>query len=185
MSTDPNRFIVITGGAGAGKTTLVERLAAAGYPVKGEAGRAIIQDQVAISGPALPWLDPLLFAELGLSWELQAYRDMSVRAAAGTGPVFFDRSVVELAGYYPMLGRPLPGHVRRAVQRYRHNLLVFIAPPWREIFCTDTERRQTFTEAEQGFEILSRTYPAYGYELVRLPLASVDERVDFVLDRVG
>ena len=72
MSVDPDRFVVITGGPGAGKTTLIDRLAAAGFGAKPEAGRAIIQDQLAISGPALPWLDPILFTELSLGWDCTA-----------------------------------------------------------------------------------------------------------------
>lgn len=36
-----------------------------------EAGRAIIQDQVAIGGAALPWADRLAFSELMLGWELR------------------------------------------------------------------------------------------------------------------
>lgn len=44
------RFIVITGGPGSGKTTLIEALARAGFQTMPEAGRAIIQDQARIGG---------------------------------------------------------------------------------------------------------------------------------------
>ena len=62
------RFIVVTGGPGSGKTTLVEALRAQGLAAMPEAGRAIIQDQVAIGGTALPWADRLAFSELMLGW---------------------------------------------------------------------------------------------------------------------
>jgi predicted ATPase len=45
------RFHVVTGGPGSGKTTLIEALARRGYAHTVEAGRAIIQDQTAIDGP--------------------------------------------------------------------------------------------------------------------------------------
>ena len=57
----------ITGGPGSVKTSLIDALARAGYARTVEAGRAIIQDQLAIDGPALPWRDPSAFAELMLS----------------------------------------------------------------------------------------------------------------------
>src|SRR3546814_1518314 len=50
-------FHVITGGPGSGKSTLIEALAVEGFDHMPEAGRAIIRDQVAIGGAALPWAD--------------------------------------------------------------------------------------------------------------------------------
>ena len=50
-------FHVITGGSGSGKTTLIDMLASLGFHHMPEAGRAIIRDQVAIGGIALPWAD--------------------------------------------------------------------------------------------------------------------------------
>jgi predicted ATPase len=52
--TDTAAFHIITGGPGAGKTTLIDALAAEGIRHMPEAGRAIIRDQVAIGGTALP-----------------------------------------------------------------------------------------------------------------------------------
>jgi predicted ATPase len=57
-----------------------------------EAGRALIQDQVAIGGAALPWSDQAMFAELMLSWEMRSYQI----ARRQVGCVFFDRGVPEL-----------------------------------------------------------------------------------------
>ena len=43
------RLFVVTGGPGSGKTTLVDALAEHGFCTMPVAGRAIIQDQVAIT----------------------------------------------------------------------------------------------------------------------------------------
>ncbi len=45
-----DRRFVITGGPGSGKTTLIDALAGHGIFSMPEAGRSIIQDQVAIGG---------------------------------------------------------------------------------------------------------------------------------------
>lgn len=55
MQNDSDRFFVLTGGPGSGKTTLIEALRSAGFATSVEAGRGIIRDQLAIGGPALPW----------------------------------------------------------------------------------------------------------------------------------
>lgn len=65
---NPPAFHIITGGPGSKKTTLIDALALEGFHYMPEAGRAIIRDQVAIEGTALPWSDRAAFAELMLAW---------------------------------------------------------------------------------------------------------------------
>lgn len=54
MQHDGNHLFIITGGPGAGKTTLIDALSAAGFPTSREAGRRIIQEQLDSGGSALP-----------------------------------------------------------------------------------------------------------------------------------
>lgn len=174
------RFIVVTGGPGSGKSTLIDALEREGDARSVEAGRAIIRDQVAIGGPALPWNDPELFAELMLCWEMRSYG----MAQGRPGRVFFDRGVPDCIGYLRLTGLPVPAHMLRAAELYRYNRLVFLAPPWRQIFHRDTERRQDFAEAVRTFEALASTYADLGYELAELPCAPVEERRRFVLEKL-
>ncbi|WP_249680999.1 AAA family ATPase [Roseococcus pinisoli] len=176
-----DRLIVVTGGPGSGKTTLIEALAASGLRTMPEAGRAIIRDQLAIGGNALPWADRAAFAELMLGWEMRSHYE----ALAGPGTVILDRGVPDVAGYLTLCGLEVPAPVRRAAEVFRYRRQVFIAPPWRAIFAQDAERKQDFAEAQATFEALAATYVGLGYELVHLPLAPVTERVAFVLDRIG
>lgn len=173
-----DRLVIVTGGPGAGKSTLLDHLRDQGFACMPEAGRAIIREQVAISGRALPWIDPELFAELMLSWDMRNYRE----AARESRPVLFDRGVVELVGYFWMLGRPVPPHVHAAAQAFRYHRRVFVAPPWPEIYERDAERRQTLDEAVRAYECCVEVYTEYGYELVTLPRATVGERARFVVD---
>jgi predicted ATPase len=176
-----DRLFVITGGPGSGKSALVEALAGAGVCTMAEAGRAIIQDQVAIGGEALPWSDRCAFAELMLSWEMRSYRE----AMRLGGTVIFDRSIADVLGYLRLTKLPIPLHVERAARMFRYHPRVFIAPPWREIFGLDAERKQGFEEAQATYEAMGETYSGLGYELVPLPLDSVEERVRFVLEAIG
>ncbi len=180
MLDDPARFVVVTGGPGAGKSTLVAALAASGPCCSVEAGRAVIQQQMAIDGPALPWHDPALFAELMLGWEMRSYQ----LAAAQAGRVYFDRGVPDVAGYLQLVGRPVAPHIERAARSLRYRREVFIAPPWQAIFGQDAERRQDFDEAVRTHAAMVDTYTRYGYELIELPCDSVEARVQFVLARL-
>lgn len=180
MTDATTRFIVISGGPGSGKSTLIDALQQHGYARTVEAGRAIIQDQVAIGGTALPWDDRALFAELMLSWEMRSHRS----AQDQKGPVFFDRGVPDVIGYLSLCGLPVPSHMETAAQQFRYNKTVFLAPPWPEIFGQDAERKQDFEEAVRTFTAMETTYHRFGYEIALLPKTSVEERVEFILDKL-
>ena len=57
-----DRFVVISGCSGGGKSTLLAELAGRGYAVVEEPGRRIVQEELAASGAALPWVDAAAFA---------------------------------------------------------------------------------------------------------------------------
>ncbi|GGF01302.1 AAA family ATPase [Stappia taiwanensis] len=181
MAQSTTRFHVVTGGPGSGKSTLLGALAGAGLSRTVEAGRAIIRDQVAIGGPALPWRDPAAFAEQMLAWDMRSHH----MAQDLPGPVLFDRGVPDVLGYLDLCGLPVPAHMEAAACRFRYHPQVFIAPPWREIFHQDTERRQDFAEACRTYEAMARVYARLGYRLVELPRASVEERARFVRAHLG
>lgn len=175
-----NHIFVITGGPGSGKSSLIAALADEGWHRTAEAGRAIIRDQVAIGGAALPWADRGLFAELMLQWDMRSHREASALAA----PVLCDRGVPDVLGYLQLCGLPIPDHARQAAGSFRYNRTVFIAPHWPEIFAQDAERKQDIAEAETTCRAMARTYTALGYDLVELPLAGIAERAAFVRERI-
>jgi len=177
---DGRNYFVITGGPGAGKTSIVERLAARGFPTVAESGRAILRQQVAIGGTAVHWADAAAYRELMLQRGMDDYERMSIEA---DGPVFFDRGVTELVGYCRLIGAPVPDHVRRAAELYRYNRLVFLSPPWPEIYANDDLRKQDADEAMRSSELAGEVYAEFGYDVVEVPRAPVADRAAFVLAR--
>lgn len=177
---DGNSRIVITGGPGSGKTSLIEALAALGHAVEPEAGRKVIRAQQAVGGNALPWADRAGFANLMLDSDIAAYR----RSEMSGVPVFFDRGIPDIVGYLDLCGLPVPEGLDAAARAHRYDPVVFIAPVWPEIFSQDAERMQSIDEAARTHAAMVRTYPHYGYSLIELPKRSVKERMDFILRHV-
>lgn len=59
---DTNRFVLITGCSGGGKSSLLSGLKGRGYNVVEEPGRRIVEEEKAGAGAALPWVDLAAFA---------------------------------------------------------------------------------------------------------------------------
>jgi Predicted ATPase len=177
------KLVVISGGPGAGKTALIEELRRRGYSCSSEVAREIIQEQVRASGDALPWAERESYARQMLDRSVAAFEESS---RAGS-PVFFDRGIPDTLCYARLVGlsRELEHDAAVMCDRYRYWRRVFLAPPWREIYETDSERRQNFDEAVRTYSLMQETYEGCGYEVVRLPLVSVEERAAFLLDEIG
>lgn len=159
---------------------MLEALATVGIMHMPEAGRAIIKDQVAIGGEALPWGNREAFAELMLSWELRSWH----AATEATGPVLFDRGVPDIIGYRRVADLSVPNHVWRAAKQFHYEPTVFVAPPWEAIFAGDLERKQSFAEALSTWETMVTTYSELGYTLIELPRVSIEKRVAFVHEKL-
>ncbi|VIO72376.1 hypothetical protein CI1B_40210 [Bradyrhizobium ivorense] len=170
-----NRFVLISGCSGGGKSTLLVELRARGYRVVEEPGRRIIADELASGGKALPWIDPAAFLRRAIE---VALGDMGL-AKAHSGWVFFDRGLVDAASALQALtGEPV---LRPLCATHRYHRRVFMAPPWPEIYVTDPERRHDFEAAAAEHQRLIETLPALGYDVISLPKTSPSARADFVL----
>lgn len=178
--TPTHRLHVVTGGPGSGKSTLIAALAAAGVATSAEVGRAIIREQVAIGGTALPWADEQAFAALMLPREIAA----RAAALAGGAVTVLDRGVPDVTGFLRVSGLPVPPAFDAAARAIRYNPRVFLAPFWADIYTHDAERRQTAADARATEAIMRDTYAGYGYDLVDLPRVPVADRVAFVTARL-
>jgi predicted ATPase len=177
----PN-FYILTGGPGAGKTTVLEALKARGFLGVDEAARQILKEQKAIGGDATHDGDRIKYRDLCLARSIEDYEAVEERAA----PVFFDRGIPELlGGYGEPAGAPTPTHVAQAIARCRYNRTVFVFPPWEAIYCHDEERKHTFQHAVEVYGLVGAVYSQCGYAPVEVPCLPVDARVDFILARAG
>ena len=174
-----DRFVLITGCSGGGKSSLLAELHARGHCVVEEPGRRIVKHELATGGRALPWLDAAAFARRAIATAL------ADRAAAKSQPgwVFFDRGLIDAASALEQYrGKPLLQQINRLHPYHRR---VFLAPPWPEIYVQDAERRHPFEAGIAEYERLQQALPALGYEVVILPKAAVPARAEFVLTTLG
>lgn len=177
----PPRLVVLSGCSGGGKSTLLAALAERGIATAEEPGRRVVREALANGGDALPWQAPDRFAERVTDLAI-ADHDMAV---ARGGLTILDRSLIDAEAWYRRTGRSLPDTLSSALVRCRYDPIVFMVPPWKELFATDAERRHGFDEAVAEYAALLDAYAARGHDCVVLPRSSVADRALIVLARLG
>lgn len=173
-----NRFIILSGCSGGGKSTLLAELARRGFVTVEEPGRRIVIEETRNNGTALPWIDIEAFAHRAITMALE-----DRQKAPADGLVFFDRGLIDAASALRHVGGD--GFIDTLKNTHRYNPLVFLTPPWPEIYQGDDERRHDFDAAVEEYDRLVRDYEALGYDSVVLPKSGIEERADFILARIG
>ena len=177
MAVALQRFVLITGCSGGGKSTLIAELGRRGYSVVPEPGRRIVRAERASGGNALPWIDMAAFADRAIGMARADLAD----AANLPGPVFFDRGLIDAA----LAARTSGGtDVSNGELSSAYGRIVFVAPPWPEIRKPDPDRQLGMDAAISEYDALCRLLPTLGYVPVELPKTSPRERADFVLARL-
>lgn len=182
MNKIKKTFYILTGGPGVGKTTLLNELNQQGYQTVPEEAREIIRAETAARTDALPWKNKTHYAQRMLQASLTTYDQL--RTAHNQGAVFFDRGILDAVCYMKMEKIPLPNHLMQRIRQSTYHTTAFVLPPWKEIYTTDDERKQSWEEAVYTFEKIKETYLDFGYCLVEVPKASIAERLKFIIEKV-
>lgn len=174
-----NHLFVLTGGPGGGKTTLLDALAEHDYRVMPESARSIIKERLATGLPPRP--DPISFAQEILSSDIGKHQSV----AACERATFFDRGVLDALYMLNKESVLTQADIANAIEAFPYNPVVFLLPPWEEIYGTDAERDQTFKESLKVFEGMKSWYSQWGYQALEVPRDTIDERVKFVLQYIN
>jgi predicted ATPase len=182
MSTIPSKkLIVIVGGPGTGKTTLIEGLLGRGYCCYPEISRAVTLEARAEGIEQLFLENALLFSELILEGRKKQFHDALQEPHEF---VFLDRGIPDVLAYMHYIGDAYPPFFDEDCRHHRYDE-VFILPPWQEIYVSDSERYENFEQAEIIYNHLLETYEKYGYNLIEVPKTTVEERLDFIVKKIG
>ncbi len=181
ISLNENNFFVITGGPGAGKTTLIYALEKAGFPCVAEVARQVIQEQLQCGGDGLPWMNVPRYTSLMLDRSQHTYRQAT---ANKPGITFFDRGIPDSIAYARIAGIAISPELDAAARYFRYNNPVFMLPPWPEIYLQDEERRESYEHSVITYEMLKCVFNDYDYKLVEVPKVTVEKRVDILVSTV-
>ena len=170
--------VVITGGPGAGKTTLLRELERRGFSIVDDTPRAIIRSRRALGLSPRP--SPLEFAEQVLRRDVELYEQNP-----GQALTFFDRGVPDALAMVADSAPERRAELVALAADYPYHPVVFVLPPWEEIYITDDERDHTFAHAVRVYESLVAWYQTCGYHVASVPKLPVAERCDYVVSALN
>lgn len=174
------RRIVITGGPGSGKTALVNFLEKEGYSVMHEVSRDVTLQAQKEGIEQLFLEDPILFSEKLMEGRIKQFN----AGEECDGPVlFYDRGMPDVTAYLDFAGTNYPENFSENCLKHRYDS-IFVLPPWEEIYEQDNERYESFEQAEKIFQFLKNGYENYGYLIHEVPVGSIKQRVEFILETI-
>ena len=173
-----SKKIIITGGPGTGKSSLINEFIKRGYTCLEEISRQVTLDAKKEGIDQLFLTNPLLFSELLLKGRQQQFEDAN---AFTNNNIFFDRGIPDILAYMDFIGDNYPQNFIKACEGNVYDG-VFVLKPWKAIYTIDNERYEDFEQAEKIHDCLINTYQKYGYHLIDVPFDTVENRVDFILN---
>ena len=167
--------IVITGPPGSGKTSLLEMGKSTIYRLD----HVILPDypRLLIEKGLIPSQDHLKFQHQWVDMEISAFITYSNR--------IFTHGFQDAIVYFIWRDGAnfiIPDFFHRAIKAYQMDAIILVEPLPAELYKNDIARPMSYPESLEIMKIMEEVYPRYGYELIRIPYMSLNERTAFFLD---
>ena len=179
MNKDINKKVVITGGPGTGKTSVIKELIDNGYHCYDEGSRDIIS-KINLKGKAFK-SDPLRFSDSLYKARAKHYLD-SQKKDYKMNTVFFDRGIHDILAYLRYIKKN-NNYWEDIILKYQYDT-VFVFPPWKEIYITDNERQEDFKESKEVNSEIIKLYKESNSDIIEIPKMTVKERANFIINHL-
>lgn len=170
--------IVITGGPGTGKSTVIKELEQRGFHCMHEISRQVTLDAREQGVDQLFLSDPLLFSKLLLEGRVKQYKVANERESE---IIFFDRGVPDVHSYMNFTNTTYPDIYIDKSKECKYTT-VFLMPPWKDIYSSDNERYESYEESLKIYIFIRESYLQLGYDIIEVPFGSIQVRTDFILE---
>lgn len=167
--------IVLAGGPGTGKSSVIKVLGFQDYNCMEESFREILAEQKKSKTGLTFQKHPLQFSEMLFHSRVKQYERSSNYELC-----FFDRSLVDILAYLDMEKIEYPQQWEDYIKANPYSKKVLYFPFWEDIYEKDQLRVEDISKAKEIDQILRKTYINLGYELIEIPKLSVKKRVAYI-----
>lgn len=175
------QIIVIIGGPGSGKTSVIDWLTNSGYCCYPEISREVTLKAKAEGIDQLFLTNPVLFSQMLLEGRIKQFIDAQ---SEHHEIVFIDRGIPDVLAYMNFIGDHYPETFKKACVEHQYSK-IFVLPPWEDIYISDNERYENYEQAQEIHKHLVKTYESFGYNLIEVPRDTVENRATFLLNNVN
>ena len=172
--------IVLIGGPGTGKSSVLNELISRGFHCKPEISREVTLEAQEKGIDQLFLTDPLLFSNLLLEGREKQFLEAD---NSQEKVVFFDRGIPDVHAYLEFFDTEYPNNFIEKSETHLYTK-VFMLPPWKDIYTSDNERYESFEEAVKIHYHLIKTYQKIGYQICIVPFGTIQERTNYILDAI-
>jgi len=171
-------WYVFTGPPSSGKSTIIRELAKKGYRTQIEYGRLLIDQEMA-KGKTLEEIN-VDSPEFELAWiKLQREAEKKLDPNKIT---FIDRGTVDTLAYFRYYNWQISREVKEICKTAVYNKKVFLF----DIINYEDDGKRIETEGtaralQKSFE---QVYKEAGYQIVRIPAASIENRLKLIIDNI-
>lgn len=173
--------IVLIGGPGTGKTTVLNKLKEKGFFCFDEVSREVTLKAQKQGIEQLFLTEPLLFSKMLLEGREEQFLKAD---KSQENIIFFDRGIPDVHAYMNYFKTEYPNLFLEKSNQYKYDL-IFHFSPWKEIHTTDNERYETFEESCLIDTFLTKAYQDLGYKIINVPFGSVLERTNFIINSLA
>ncbi len=179
--------IVITGGPGTGKTSVIDALKENDFYCYDEIIRAMTLAATKNTNPEVHISNPIDFVSDPKQFNTDLINGRVANFNAAELLVrdfcFFDRGIPDVLAYMDFFNQTYDTFFTDACSNHKYDM-VFLLPPWKAIYKSDSERFESFEQAQQIHEHLVKTYQKFGYTIIEVPFDSINERRNFILNSI-
>ncbi len=173
-----SNWYVITGASCSGKTTLLNEIKKRGYTIIAEAAREVIETgfQRGLT------IEQIRSDEKAFQYSILEKNIKNEKEADSQTITFFDRALPDAYAYNLFFNVPTHPELEKALKECSYQKIFLLD---RLPYFPDEGRIETPEEQDKLHVLLEQTYQKLGFEIIKVPVLPLSERVDFVLHHIA
>lgn len=174
--------VVIDGGPGTGKTSIIDELKKLRYHIVPEVARVFLEKERYKKNRQLLKSE---FKRLQEEIWIKSLKDFySVDNLKNSKVVFFDRGMISGLGYMILHKIPINKNIIKQAKSDKYDYIFIVHPLPRKFYAADKVRHESYNVSLDIQRSIINFYKKFGYKPITIPFGTVKQRTNFVLKTI-